>query len=539
MPHDEPQPAAPSGFAFYRKLVLLLTVSVSLAWAGRFVGLDPHQQVAAGVFLAAILGTLLFWNLRLSIAFLGVSVLILTRSLTVEQYVESAELPLILFLVGMMIILGCLEDLGFFTWVVQSLLSIPRLTGRRFLAVLSLAAAILACVVDEVTSIVIIGTLIFQVCHRLKLNPAPFVIAAVLATNIGSSGTMIGNPVGILIGSKAGFTFGDFLIWAFPIMLICLAANILLSFVVFRHTLRRFDEAIRLTEGVGPRVAVPFGRSALVLGTALLCIALHHQGETRFGLERNALLYMAPLFCAALVMLYRRDRARHYVEHAVDWWTLLFFLMFFTIAGALKHSGIAPLLAHRFTGTARANYNSLIALVTTLSGLGSAFVDNVVFVAAFAPIIEGFRLAGLAVSPLWWALLFGACYGGNITLIGSTANIVALGMLEKQARAHIRFWEWLRVGVLSALVSGVIAAAALMLVRNRMPEPLAASLDSLPDAHAVLPLPRPRVSDAPAPPPAVAFSFDAAWRSPGEGPAMGGGLNDRPYLVHPNPRITP
>ncbi len=471
MPHNDPVASQPASCSFARRLALLILLSVSLAWAGRYVGLDTHQQVSAGVFLSAILGTLLFWNLRLSIAFLGISVLILTRSLTVEQYIESAELPVILFLVGMMIILGCLEDLGFFTWVVQSILSLPKMSGRRFLAVVSVVAALLACVVDEVTSIIIIGTLVFQVCHRLKLNPVPFMIAAVIATNIGSAGTMVGNPVGILIGSKAGFTFGDFLRWAFPVMFLSLLANILLSFLVFRHSLRRFNEALRATDALGPAVAVPVGRSLVVLSTAILCIAFHHQAETRLSLERNAVLYLAPLFCAALVMLYRRDRARHYVEHAVDWWTLLFFMMFFAIAGSLKHSGIAPLLTRRFVGAASSNYNLLVALVTTLSGIGSAFVDNVVFVAAFAPIIEGFRTAGLAVAPLWWALLFGACFGGNITLIGSTANIVALGMLEKQARTQIRFFEWLKVGALSALVTGAIAAGAIMALRSRMPDP--------------------------------------------------------------------
>ncbi len=470
MPHNGTSASTPAGAVFYRRLLLLIFLSVSIAWAGRFVGLDLHQQVAAGVFLSAILGTLLFWNLRLSIAFLGVSVLVLTRSLTIEQYVEATELPIILFLIGMMIIIGCLEDLGFFTWVVQSVLSLPRMSGRKFLAVVSLVSALLACVVDEVTSIIIVGTLIFEVCSRLKIKPVPFIIAAVIATNIGSSGTMIGNPVGILIGSKAGFTFGDFLVWAFPVMFLCLLAHILLSFALFRHPLRQFNEALQQVEALGPSTEVPFGRSLVVLGAAILCIAFHHQAESRLGLERNAVLYVAPIICAAVVMLVRRERARHYVEHSVDWWTLLFFMMFFAIAGSLKHSGIAPLLSRRFSGVANANYNLLVAIVISLSGFGSAFVDNVVFVAAFAPIIEGFRAVGLPVSPLWWALLFGACFGGNITLIGSTANIVALGMLEKQAHTHIRFLEWLKIGLLSALLTGGIAAGTIMLFRHRMPE---------------------------------------------------------------------
>ncbi len=473
MPHEEQASPSLSTAAFLKRVLLLIGVSVAAAFLGGRAGLDQRQQIALGVFMSAVLGTLLFWNLRLSVAFIGISILVFTRSLTIGQYVESAEVPIILFLVGMMIILGCLEDLGFFTWVVQSIISLPRMSARRFVTVVSLVAALLACVVDEVTSIIIIATLIFQVCGRLKIKPTPFIIASVIATNIGSAGTMVGNPVGILIGAKAGFTFGDFLVWAFPVMLVCQAANIGLTFFVFRHSLADFDKALTVWTSDGaaePRVRLPFKRSLFVLCVTILCIALHHQAETVMGIERNAVLFLAPIFCAALVMLYRRDRARHYVERSVDWWTLLFFMMFFAIAGTLKHSGVTAVLAQKYTGIVSGNYNLLVGGVISASAVGSAFVDNVVFVAAFAPIIESLKTAGLAVSPLWWALLFGACFGGNITLIGSTANIVALGMLEKQARTQIRFMEWLKVGLLSAVITCALAGGAIVLLKNRMPE---------------------------------------------------------------------
>jgi Na+/H+ antiporter NhaD/arsenite permease-like protein len=460
--------------AFIRKIVILLAVSIGIAWSGRFAGLTTPQQVTTGVFLSCILGTLMFWNLRLSVAFIGVSVLVMTRSMTIGQYVESCEIPIILFLVGMMIILGCLEDLGFFTWVVQSIISLPKMSARRFVTVVSVVAALLACAVGEVISIIIIATLIFQVCGRLKIPPVPFIIASVIATNIGSAGTMMGNPVGILIGAKAGFTFGDFIIWAFPLMLICLAANIVLTFAIFRRAMRQFDDSLRTLAGGGgdiePKVSVPYGRSLAVLGITVLCIAFHHQAEQLLGIEKNSVLFLAPIFCCAFVMLYRRDRARHYVERSVDWWTLLFFMMLFAIAGALKASGVTTVLAQGFTTHFGTNPAMLIVGIITSSAIGSAFVDNVVFVAAFAPIIEGLKATGVAVTPLWWALLYGACFGGNITLIGSTANIVALGMLEKQAHTQIRFMEWLKVGLASAIVTCALAGGAIILLKDRMPE---------------------------------------------------------------------
>ncbi|MFO7534251.1 MAG: SLC13 family permease [Kiritimatiellia bacterium] len=464
-------PLTTSGFI--KKILILLAISSLTAWSGRFIGLSTQQQLASGVFLSAILGTLLFWNLRLSIAFIGVSVLVMTHSMTITQYVESAEVPIILFLIGMMIILGCLEDLGFFTWVVQSIISLPNMSARRFVAVVSVVSALLACAVGEVVSIIIIVTLVFQVCGRLKIKPVPFVIASVIATNIGSAGTMMGNPVGILIGAKAGFTFGDFIVWAFPVMAACLVANILLTFFVYRHSLSGFDAALseRASSGTTePQVHVPYKRSLVVLGVSILCIAFHHQAEQLLGIEKNSVLFLAPVFCAAFVMLYRRDRARHYVERSVDWWTLLFFMMLFAIAGALKSSGVTTVLAKQFIAHFGTNLNLLVVGITAVSAVGSAFVDNVVFVAAFAPIIEGLKATGFTVTPLWWALLFGACFGGNITLIGSTANIVALGMLEKQAHTQIRFMDWLKVGLLSAVVTCALAGGTIILLKNRMPE---------------------------------------------------------------------
>lgn len=476
MPFEEETPTPSlSPVKFMQRIVVLLLVSLGAALACRFAGLTGPQQLSVGVFVLSIVGTLMFWNLRLSMAFFGVSLLILTRSMSIEEYVWAAEVPIILFLIGMMIVLGCLEDLGFFTWIVQSIISLPNMSGPRFLTVISLVSALLACAVGEVISIIIIATLVFQVCGRLKVNPIPFIIVSVIATNIGSAGTMMGNPVGILIGAKAGFTFGDFLIWAFPVMLIATMANIGLVFAWYRKDLHAFDASLleHTAPGAGgfePRVDVPYKRSLFILGFVLLFIALHHQFEQLLGLEKNTVLFIAPIFCAAGVMLYRRDRARHYVERSVDWWTLLFFMMLFSIAGTLKASGVTEVMATNFIAHFGQNPIMLIGGIMVSSALGSAFVDNVVFVAAFSPIIEGLKATGVAVTPLWWALLFGACFGGNITLIGSTANIVALGMLEKQAHAHIRFWDWLKIGLASAILTCGIATAVILAFRHHMPE---------------------------------------------------------------------
>ena len=208
--HDDEGSVQLSTPMLIKRLAILLAVSIGAGYLGSATVLHGTQAISCSVFLAIIIGTLFFWNFRLAIAFIGLSVLIFTNSLNIAAFVQSSSLEVILFLVGMMIIVGALRDLGFFTWIVQLIVSMPNISGRKFIAVTAVASALLACAVDEVTSIIFISTLIFQVCDRLKLNPLPYILICVLCTNVGSAGTMMGNPVGIYIGNKGGLTFGDF-----------------------------------------------------------------------------------------------------------------------------------------------------------------------------------------------------------------------------------------------------------------------------------------------------------------------------------------
>ena len=455
------------------RFAIMLAVAALVGFGGPWVGMTPNQSTACAVFISIIFGTLFFWEFRLAVAFLGLAVLIFSKSLDIPTFVSSSSLEVIMFLVGMMVIVGALRDLGFFTWIVQLIVSMPNLSGRKFIFVTAVASALLACAVDEVTSIIFIATLIFQVCDRLKLNPTPYILIAVLSTNIGSSGTMMGNPVGIFIGTKGQLTFGDFMVWSFPLMLTALLVTIALLLWFYRKELDQFDTSMkdRLSRGlsIAPIVDVPYGKGLLLLVLTVLAIASHHQTETVLGLEKNSVLLVMPLICAGIVMILKPNRARHYIEKEVDWWTLIFFMLLFAVAGTLEHTHVDQLLASGFSKIAGKTPVTLVPFIFSVSAVGSAFVDNVIFVAAFSPVIE--QLSNTVKDlPLWWALLFGACFGGNITMIGSTANIVALGMLEKHGGHQVSFFQWLKIGFLCTTVSGTIAVAALLVLAPKMPD---------------------------------------------------------------------
>ncbi|MGD9930412.1 MAG: SLC13 family permease [Mangrovibacterium sp.] len=429
---------------------------------------EAKQLLAIFTFVLIISSTLLFWNFRLAIAFIGMAAILGGNVLTLQEFIASSELDIILFLVGMMTLVGVLKDLGLFSWIIQSVIGMENMTGRKFIILVMVISALMASVVDEVTSIVIILALIFQVCDTLKVRATPFVIIAVLATNIGSSGTMLGNPIGILIGTKAGFSFLDFITWAAPIMILSLIGALFIVLYWFRADIDMLAERLEARRkkqlGLGPLVKIPFKKGLFILCAAITLIAMHHFLERKLGVEKNTLLIVTPLFISGILMIWKNERARHYIESEVEWWTLMFFMMLFAIAASLEATGVTGQIAELFTETFGENPVILTPVVMFITAAGSAFVDNVVFIAAFIPVIND-----IGSTPLWWALLFGGCFGGNITMIGSTANIVAIGMMEKRYRAHMSFREWFRIGILVGVITCVFATVLILLLMPFMP----------------------------------------------------------------------
>lgn len=462
------------------KIGVMAAITAFVGWGSHRLALAPTplSMVAVCTFIAVICTTLFFWTHRVAVAFIGVAVLIGTRAMTLHGMLRATELDIIFFLVGMMVIVGALKDLGFLTWMIQAIINKKRMTGMTFTVILCSLSALLSSVVDEVSSIVVVLALVFQVCDTLKIRSSPFVMMAVLCTNIGSAATMLGNPVGIFIGNKAGFNFSQFLSGATPIAFVSLLATLGIVLFWYRKVIHQMtvvmQEHRQVHHGLGPLIRIPFRRGLFVLVATVCIIAFHHQIENILGLtgveNKNAFLIITPLIIAGLLMIYRPNRARHYIEHDVEWWTLLFFMLLFAIAGGLEEQGITRNLADKLTGVVKGGPTAMVPFVLAISAVGSAFVDNIVFVAAFTPVIQALVERSADYTLLWWALLFGACFGGNITAVGSTANIVALGLLEKRGHMHIAFIEWLKIGAVVGIVTCLIAWAMLTFIP--MPRPV-------------------------------------------------------------------
>jgi len=180
-----------------KRFFILIAISLGLGFLSSRLGLNTHQAIAITIFSASVLGTLFFWDFRLSFAFLGTAILLISRATDLENFIKSASLEVILFLVGMMVLVGLLKHAGFFAWLVSLILRIKNLTAIKFLIAISFISALLSCVVGEVTSIIFIVAAVFEICDYFEVEATPFLLISVLATNIGSSGTVLGNHAGL------------------------------------------------------------------------------------------------------------------------------------------------------------------------------------------------------------------------------------------------------------------------------------------------------------------------------------------------------
>ncbi|MDP3804712.1 MAG: SLC13 family permease [Candidatus Omnitrophota bacterium] len=451
----------------------------ALVFASSFLGLSSRQLMAVAGFSSIFFGAIFFWQYRLAFAFLGVAFLLTTGLLDVPHVVEFASLDIILFLISMMIIVGFLEEKQFFEHLVNKLITLVGMHGRKLLVLMLVASSVSAALVDEVTSVLFMAAAMLNIVSRYKLNPVPFIIMVVFATNIGSSATVVGNPVGVIIALRSGLGFMDFIRWAAPISFITLIAAIMLLFIYYRKDIDRLHLAMDkhkkdISTGIlmPEKAATPKSVhiSGAIFAFVILGLVFHVQIEHFFGLAKNTMLLGMAMIGAAIVLLIGKNEARNIVEKRVDWWTLCFFLFLFASVGTLKYQGITTVLAEKIIQTAGNNIPLLMGICVWTSGALTSVMDNVLAVATFVPIIKDIGAMGVNVFPLWWSVLFGSTLLGNLTIIGSTANIVAVGVMEKRKAGQVGFLEWLKVGIVVAIPTLLIAHLLLLAQLRWMPK---------------------------------------------------------------------
>jgi Na+/H+ antiporter NhaD/arsenite permease-like protein len=366
----------------------------------------------------------------------------------------------IFLLLGMMLIVGVLKRTGLFEYL--AIWAAKKARGRPFpiMVILILVTGVVSAALDNVTTVLLVAPVTFLVCERLAVPPAPFLIAEVLASNIGGTATLVGDPPNIIIASRSGLTFNDFLSVLAPFILLVLAVLVLLCRFMFRSAFRydavRAERVMSLRERDAirdPRLVVT---SLSVLGAVLVAFGLH----TLLGLEPAVVAILGGLLLLALSRLDPRE-----VAEEVEWPTLIFFAGLFVMVGSLVATGVIDELARAATDAVGDRLWPATMLLLWASAALSAIVDNIPYVATMSPIVADLVQANGGnerAQVLWWALALGADLGGNATAVGASANVVVLGLAER-AGHRISFWEFTRYGLLVTVIAVALAVPYLWL----------------------------------------------------------------------------
>lgn len=452
-----------------KKQYLYPIILASIAVTVSFAGLNTAQIASVTIFASLIVGTLLFWRFRLAFALVGIAAMLGLGLLDTKTMIEFAGFDMILFLVGMMIVVGFLEEKKFFEHLLAKIMKRVGNNPVKLIVVLMLMSALFAALVDEVTSILFMTATVLHLTGKLRISAIPLVMMTVFATNIGSSATVVGNPVGVLIAMRAELTFMEFLRWATPISIAGLGVAVPLCLFYFRKYIRGLGEALATQKEGTSLVENESSGEVLVqkqnfkipwiifIGTIAALVA-HSPLEEALGLEKNVLLPGVAFAAAGVVLFLNHKNAREMVERRVDWWTLAFFIFLFASVGTMKMLGVTTVLAEGLVSLSGGDETNLFFIFVPITSILSALMDNVLAVATFIPVVHEFGDMGVNNYPFWWAMLFSGTFFGNLTLIGSTANIVAIGMLERRKRGHITLKEWIKPGAVISVPTMVLAA---------------------------------------------------------------------------------
>ena len=373
---------------------------------------------------------------------------------------ESAiDWRVIFLLLGMMLIVSILKRTGAFEYV--AIWAAKRAKGRPFrvMVILVLVTAVASAALDNVTTVLLIAPVTFLVCDRLGVPVAPYLIAEALASNIGGTATLVGDPPNIIIASRAGLTYNDFLVHLAPLVVLVMIVFVGLCRWLFRSAFRYDPERAATIAQLRERDAIRDPRLLAISLAVLMMVTAAFVLHTALHLEPAAVAIVGGLL---LLLLSRLDPTA--VARDVEWPTLIFFAGLFVMVGALVHTGVIEVISQ--AATAAVEGRLLLASLGLLwvSAFLSAIIDNIPYVATMSPIVADLVAASGddRSQVLWWALALGADFGGNATAVGASANVVVLGLAEGAGRP-ISFWTFTKYGLVVAAVTVAMATVYLWL----------------------------------------------------------------------------
>jgi Na+/H+ antiporter NhaD/arsenite permease-like protein len=400
---------------------------------------------------------------RVAIALVGAAAMLIVGATDADAAFFSHETGIdwnvIFLLLGMMIIVSVIHKTGFFEYLAIKAIKLAKGNPKTALVYLVILVALASAILDNVTTILLAVPMTIIVCKKLNVNPVPFLLSEVFMSNIGGAATLVGDPPNIIIASRANLSFNEFLIHMAPMVIIVVMAIIPLLLFMFRKELVNTPEDRKMINELDERSFLTdiklMKKSLFVLVLVVIAFISH------------SFLHLEPaiiaLLGAGLLILISGLKPTNYVQD-IEWATLTFFAGLFIMVGALVNTGVMKTFADFLKDLVGSNVTLAAMSLLGVSAVLSGIVDNIPYVASMSPVVMELSksIPESAGEVLWWALAFGADFGGNATIIGASANVVAVG-LAKKAGIHISFWQFAKYGIPVTFLSVIMVVPYLLL----------------------------------------------------------------------------
>ena len=418
-------------------------------------------QISAGILILSYILIATEKISKVTIALLGAGITIILGLVSQTKVIDGALNPLyfvqyidfnvIFLLVSMMIIVNITTKSGVFNYIANELLKMTKGHPLAILAVLGIFTACLSAFLDNVTTVILIMPITFFIADRLGINPIPYLLTEVFASNIGGTATLIGDPPNIIIGSAAGFTFMDFVNNLTLVVAIILLSVILFLILIFKKHLHTSEDKMKEVMNIDNSNTITdkglMIRSLLVLGLVILGFVTH-------DITHIETCVSAMLGASVLLLFEKPDE----ILRDIEWNTIFFFVGLFIIIGGVEASGGIKLMAEWIIRVTNGSQEAASMLILWASGIISGVIDNIPYTATMSPmLVEIQKTMGVEyTTPLWWALSLGACLGGNMTMIGAAANVIVseTAARHKHPMFFIRFMKY---GIVVVLISLIIS----------------------------------------------------------------------------------
>ena len=412
--------------------------------------------IAVAVFLIVILLIITERVHRTAAAMAGAVVLILTGVMSADKALSYIDFNTIGVLVGMMIFVAIVRRSGMFEYIAVRAAKAVHGDPWKIMVAFTLITAVLSAILDNVTTVLLVGPMSIAIARMLKIDPVPFLMGQILASNVGGTATLIGDPPNIMIGSAAHLSFMDFLDNTGFVVLFILAVLILLMKIVYEKKIELGTVDTGAVENLDPSKSIT-NRALMKKGIiVLICVIVGFMFHDKLGIESSVIALTA----AAVMLIIGREDVNEAIQD-VEWTTILFFMSLFVVVGGLTETGIIKELASKIIDATHGHPMVTMLVLLWASALLSSILDNIPFVATLIPLILAMQADGIDVTSFWWAISLGACLGGNGTMIGASANVVLSDISTKHGYP-ITFKSYLKVGMPFMLLSIVISTVFLV-----------------------------------------------------------------------------